>query len=82
MYEMYLYDRVLEVNYNHRETKFNQYKVYKQCHPYIIDFNILLSSKMGINYAKGPFIMGMFYTRKCHSKWVYFQILDTHTRAS
>ena len=33
---------------------------------------------MGINYAKGPFIMDMFYTRRCHSKWVHFQIPDTH----
>ena len=29
-------------------------------------FNLLSSSKMGINYAKGPFIMGMFYTGRCH----------------
>ena len=34
--------------------------------------------QMGINYAKGPFIMGMIYTSICHSKWVHFQIPDTH----
>ena len=33
---------------------------------------------MGINYAKVPFIIGMFYTRKCHSKWVHFKS-QTHT---
>ena len=33
-------------------------------------------------YAKGPFIMGMFYTRRCHSRWVNFQIPDPqHIRA-
>ena len=82
MYGMYLYDKVPEVNYIDCETKLDQYKVWdKQCHQYIIGFNLLLSSKMGINYAKGPFIMGKFYTRRCHSKWVQFPIPDTHIRA-
>ena len=75
MYGMYVYSKVAEVNYNQCKDKFNQYKLLDiYCHPYIIDLNLLLSSKMDISYAKGPFIMGMFYTRRCHSKWVHFQI--------
>ena len=78
---IYYYVKKPEVNYNQCEGKLNQEKVWdNQCHPEIIDFNLLSSSKMGMNYAKGPFTMSMFYTRRCHSKWVHFQIPDTHIR--
>ena len=42
---------------------------------------IILPSKMGMNYAEDPINMGMFYNSRCHSKWVCFQILNTHIRA-
>ena len=67
--------KVLEVNYNQYEDKLNQQKVSdNRWHAYII--NSLLSPPICINYMKGPFIMDKFYTRRCHSKWVHFQIPD------
>ena len=36
---------------------------------------------MGDNYAKDPFILRLFYDWKCPSKWVHFQIPDTHVLA-
>ena len=38
--------------------------------------------KMGMDCAEDPFNMGMFYNSRCHSKWVCFQIPNTHIRAS
>ena len=35
-----------------------------------------------MNCAEDPFNMGMFYNSKCHSKWVCFQIPNTHIWAS
>ena len=43
--------------------------------------NLILPSKMGRNHAEHPFNMGMFYNSRCHSKWVCFQIPNTHIRA-
>ena len=37
---------------------------------------------MGMNCAEDPFNMGMFYNSRCHSKWVCFQIPNTHIWAS
>ena len=37
---------------------------------------------MGMNCAEDPLNMGMFYNSRCHSKWVCFQIPNTHIRAS
>ena len=37
---------------------------------------------MGMNCAGDPFNMGMFYYSRFHSKWVCFQIPNTHIRAS
>ena len=34
-----------------------------------------------MNCAEDPFNMGMFYNSRCHSKWVCFQIPNTHIRA-
>ena len=34
-----------------------------------------------MNCAEHPFNMGMFYNSRCHSKWVCFQIPNTHIRA-
>ena len=34
-----------------------------------------------MNCAEDPFNMGMFYNSRYHSKWVCFQILNTHIRA-
>ena len=36
---------------------------------------------MGMDCAEDPFNMGMFYNSRCHSKWVCFQIPNTHIRA-
>ena len=70
---MYLYVKVPEVNYNQCEDEFIQWKVLdSKCHP--CNYYHLKMGKMGISYAKVPFIMGLFYTRRCHSKWVHFRI--------
>ena len=34
-----------------------------------------------MNCAEDPFNMGVFYNSRSHSKWVYFQIPNTHIRA-
>ena len=34
---------------------------------------------MGMDYAEDPFNMSMFNNSRCHSKWVCFQIPNTHT---
>ena len=48
---------------------------------YIDHFNLILPSKLGINCAEDPLNMGMVYNSRCHSKWVCFQIPNTHIQA-